>query len=89
MANPKVDLEKFTGKDDFNIWKVKMEALLITQRLGDALEPVTKKEGMEASSSLTPQQADDIDKRTRSTIILSLGDSVIREVAKEKTVADL
>ncbi|KAH9736687.1 Integrase catalytic domain-containing protein [Citrus sinensis] len=89
MAHPKVDLEKFTGKNDFNIWKVKMEALLITQGLGDALEPVTKKEGIEASSSLTPQQASDIDKRARSTIILSLGDSVIREVAKEKTVADL
>ena len=66
-----------------------MEALLINQGLGDAFEPVTKKEGMKASSSLTPQQATDIDKRARSTIILSLGDSVIREVAKEKTVADL
>jgi len=89
MAHPKVDLEKFTGKNDFNMWKVKMEALLITQGLGDALEPVIKKEGIEGSSSLTPQQATDIDKRARSTIILSLGDSVIREVAKEKTVADL
>ena len=29
------------------------------------------------------------DKKARSTIILSHGDSVIREVAKEKTVADL
>ncbi|KAH9743535.1 hypothetical protein KPL70_003339 [Citrus sinensis] len=89
MAHPKVDLEKFTGKNDFNMWKVKMEALLITQGLGDALEPVTKKEGMEASSSLTPQQVSNIDKMARSTIILSFGDSVIREVAKEKTVADL
>ncbi|KAH9728046.1 hypothetical protein KPL70_008880 [Citrus sinensis] len=89
MAHPKIDLEKFTSKNDFNMWKVKMEALLITQGLGDALEPVTKKEGMEASSSLTPQQATDIDKRAKSTIILSLGDSVIREVAKKKTVADL
>ncbi|KAH9687012.1 hypothetical protein KPL70_014605 [Citrus sinensis] len=33
--------------------------------------------------------AAEIDKKARSTIILSLGDSVIREVAKEKTVADL
>ncbi|KAH9678577.1 hypothetical protein KPL71_025773 [Citrus sinensis] len=89
MANLKVDLEKFTGKNDFNMWKVKMEALLITQGLGDALEPVTKKEGMETLSSLTPQQVADIDKRARSTIILSLGDYVIREVANEKTVADL
>ena len=69
-----------------------MEALLITQGLGDALEPITKKDGKEASSSsssLTLQQSTDIDKKAKSTIILSLGDSMIREVAKEKTVADL
>ncbi|KAH9684870.1 Integrase catalytic domain-containing protein [Citrus sinensis] len=63
-----------------------------TQGLGDALEPIIKKEGLEAStssSSLTPQQAAEIDKKARSTIILSLGDSVIREVARERTVADL
>ncbi|KAH9647652.1 hypothetical protein KPL70_025267 [Citrus sinensis] len=89
MVSTKIDLEKFTGKNDFNMWKVKMEALLITQGLGDALEPVTKKEGKEESSSKTPEMAAEIDKKARSTIILSLGDSVIREVAKEKTVADL
>ncbi|KAH9751315.1 hypothetical protein KPL71_014247 [Citrus sinensis] len=47
MASTKIDLEKFNGKNDFNMWKVKMEAVLITQ------------------------------------------DYVIREVAKEPTVADL
>ena len=85
----KIDLEKFNGKNDFNMWNVKMEALLITQRLGDAIEPVTKKEGKETSSSRTPEQAAKIDKKARSTIILSLGDSVIREVAKERSVAEL
>ena len=85
-------MEKLTGKNDFNMWKVKMETLLITQGLGDALEPVTKKAGKEASSSsssLTPQQAVEIDNKAKSTIILSLRDFVIREVAKEKIVADL
>ncbi|KAH9648039.1 Integrase catalytic domain-containing protein [Citrus sinensis] len=33
----KVDLEKFTGQNDFNMWKIKMEALLITQGLGEAM----------------------------------------------------
>ena len=89
MVSTKIDLEKFTGKNDFNTWKVKMEALLITQGLGDALEPITKKEGKEVSSSKTPEMAVEIDKKARSTIILSLGDLVIREVAKEKTAADL
>ena len=85
----KVDLEKFTGQNDFNMWKIKMEALLITQGLGDAIEPVSKLEGNEASSSKTPEQAVEIDKNARSTIIMSMGDSVIRKVAKEKIVAGL
>ncbi|KAH9648352.1 hypothetical protein KPL70_025549 [Citrus sinensis] len=89
MVSTKIDLEKFTGKNDFNMWKVKIEALLITHGLRDALEPVTKKEGKEESFSKTPEMAAEIDKKVRSTIILSLGDSVIREVAKEKTVTDL
>lgn len=45
MATTKIDLGKFNGKNDFNMWKVKMKALLITQGLGGAIEPVTKKEG--------------------------------------------
>ena len=42
MASSKVDVEKFAGKNDFNMWKIKMEALLITQGLRDAIEPETK-----------------------------------------------
>ncbi|KAH9778820.1 Integrase catalytic domain-containing protein [Citrus sinensis] len=89
MANPKIDLEKFNGKNDFNMWKVKMEALLVTQGLGDAIQPVSKKEGKEYSTSKTPEQVAEIDRKARGTIILSLADSVIREVAKEPTVAGL
>ncbi|KAH9658076.1 Integrase catalytic domain-containing protein [Citrus sinensis] len=88
MTN-KVDLEKFTSQNDFNMWRIKMEALLITQGLGDAIDPVIKNENAEVSSSRTPEHMAEIDKKARSTIILSLGDSVIREVAKEKTVAGL
>ncbi|KAH9793261.1 hypothetical protein KPL71_004466 [Citrus sinensis] len=88
-TSTKIDLEKFTGKNDFNMWKVKMEALLIIQGLGDAIELVTKNEGKEVSSFKTPEMAAEIDKKVRSTIILSLGDSMIKEVANEKNVADL
>ena len=41
MASSKVDIEKFTGKNDFNMWKIKMQALLITQ---SQIEPEIKKE---------------------------------------------
>ncbi|KAH9802591.1 Integrase catalytic domain-containing protein [Citrus sinensis] len=89
MATPKIDLEKFNGKNDFNMWKIKMEALLITQGLGDAIEPISKKDRKEVSSSKTPEEAAELDKKAKSIIILSLGDAVIIEVAKEKTIAGL
>ncbi|KAH9694913.1 Integrase catalytic domain-containing protein [Citrus sinensis] len=89
MTSTKVDLEKFNGKNDFNMWKVNMEAVLITHGLGDALLPITKKEGKDVSTSKTPEQMAEIDRKAKGTIILSLADSVIREVAKEPTVADL
>lgn len=65
------------------------EALLITQGLEDAIEPTTKAKGNEASSSKTLEQQADINKKAKSTIILSLGNSVIKEVSKEKIVAGL
>ena len=71
-----------------SMWKIKMEALLITQGLGDAFEPEMN-EGKGVSSSKTLEEFAEIHKKARSTIILSLGDSVIREVAKEKTMAGL
>lgn len=89
MATTKIDLEKFNGKNDFNMWKVKMDALWITQGLGEVIEPIIKKEGKKASSSKTPEQLAEIDKKAKNTIILSLCDFVIKKVAKEKTVADL
>ena len=66
-----------------------MEALLITQGLGDAIEPVTKNGEKETSSLRTLEQAIEIDKKAISGIILSLGDFVVREVAKERTIAEL
>ncbi|KAH9652997.1 hypothetical protein KPL70_027263 [Citrus sinensis] len=89
MATQKVDLEKFNGRNDFNMWKVKIEALLVTQGLGDALEASTKIKGNGVSSSKTQEQMAEIDKKAKGTIILSLADSVIREVAKETSVAGL
>lgn len=61
MATTKVDLKKFNRKNNFNAWKVKMEALLVTQGLGDALENGTKKEDKEASSSKTNQELAEIE----------------------------
>ncbi|KAH9782310.1 hypothetical protein KPL71_008845 [Citrus sinensis] len=65
MATQKVDLEKFNGRNDFNMWNVKIQALLVTQGLGDALEASTKIEGKGVSSSKTPEQMAEIDKKAK------------------------
>lgn len=89
MATTKIDLEKLNGKNDFNMRKVKIEALLVTEGLRDAIQSVTKKESKEVSSSQALAQAVEIDRKARNTIILSIVDSVIKEVAKEPIVVDL
>lgn len=47
------------------------------------------KDGKVGSSSNTPEEMAEIDKKAKGTIILSLADLVIREVAKEPIVAAL
>lgn len=56
MATLHIDLEKFNGKNDFNIWMFKMKAVLVTQGLVDALLLVTKKERNDVCSSKTTEQ---------------------------------
>ena len=66
------------------MWKAKVEALLMTQCLGDTLKRGTKNKGKEASSSKTEQKLTEKDKKAMSIIILSLVGSVIMEVTKEE-----
>lgn len=40
MTTMKLDVEKFTGKNDFKLWKIKMKALLVHNGLANALKPV-------------------------------------------------
>ncbi|KAK2447548.1 secreted RxLR effector protein [Trifolium repens] len=78
----KWDIEKFTGSNDFGLWKVKTRAILIQQKCEQALKGV---EHMPADLSDTEKT--EMDEKALSAIILCLGDKVLREVAKEKTAA--
>lgn len=82
MASTKYDLEKFNGKNDFGLWRLKMRAFLVQQGLGEALK---------GENSLPPtlsesERKEKMDK-AHSALILSLGDKVLREVSKETTAA--
>lgn len=39
MDSTKFKAEKFTEKNDFNLWRIKMKTLLIQQGFSDAIKP--------------------------------------------------
>ncbi|RVW26906.1 Glutamate receptor 2.1 [Vitis vinifera] len=84
MGTVKFDVEKFTGKNDFGLWRLKMRALLVQQGLQDALLG-------EKNLPNTMQEKHKIEllEKAHGAIILSLGDTVLREVAKAKSAAKL
>ncbi|KAL8539403.1 hypothetical protein ACS0TY_001141 [Phlomoides rotata] len=84
MASMKLDVEKFTGKNDFGLWKVKMKALLVHHGLASAL----KSNECEESSATAAKRVEILEK-AHSAIILCLGDKPLREVSKEKTSIDV
>ena len=80
----KWDIEKFTGDNDFGLWKVKMEAVLIQQKCEKAL----KGEGSLPVTMSQAEKTEMVDK-AKSAIVLCLGDKVLREVAKEPTATSM
>jgi len=80
----KWDIEKFTEDNDFGLWKVKMEAVLIQQKCEKAL----KGECSLPVAMSRAEKTEMVDK-ARSAIVLCLGDKVLSEVAKEPTVTSM
>nr|KYP64658.1 Retrovirus-related Pol polyprotein from transposon TNT 1-94 [Cajanus cajan] len=82
MGNTKYDIEKFSSENDFGLWRIKMEAILIQQGCAEAIKGDEK-----MVSSLTQKEKTNMIEKARSAIILCLGDKALREVAREKTAA--
>ena len=80
MAMARYEAEKFNGRNDFGLWKIKMKALLTHQGLSEALDPI------EPGEKPTAKQTE-IMKKAHSAIILNLDDKVLREVAREETAS--
>ncbi|GJZ01979.1 hypothetical protein Tco_0519940 [Tanacetum coccineum] len=75
------DIEKFDGKNDFGLWQIKMCALMVQQGCDAALE--TLPADMEAGENAA------LMKKAYNTLILCLGDRVLREVTKETSAAGI
>lgn len=75
MIAPKVEVEKFISEIDFHLWRLKIRALLVHQRLDKALSEPSSSE-KEVYDEDLPNVLD----RAYSAIILSLEDGVLTEV---------
>jgi hypothetical protein len=84
MQSAKFEIEKFNGKNNFEIWKVKMHDLLVQQGVVKALLGKTKQ-----PASITDEDWDEMDARALSAIRLCLADDVLFNIVTEKTAAGL
>lgn len=81
MSAINVKIDKFTGKNSFSLWQIKMRALLKQQ---GQWAPLSKK----TTDAETAEMAV-LEEKTHSTIMLCLADDIITEVAEEETASGL
>ena len=81
MSALNVKIDKFTGRNSFSLWQIKMRALLKQQGFWT---PLSK----DKNAVVTPKMAI-LEEKTHSTIMLCLADDVITEVSDEETAAGL
>lgn len=82
MASAKFEVEKFDGQNSFSFWRIKMRALLRQQGLAKILDG-------KAPSTSSSEKSVELEEKAHSSILLSLSDGVLREVADEETAAGL
>ncbi|XP_042003772.1 uncharacterized protein LOC121752741 [Salvia splendens] len=86
----RLEAEKFTGTNDFGLWRMKIRAMLTQQGLASALETKQidpKEKGVLDEKAMLKQA--EIEAKAHSKIVLCLADKVLREVAKETTAAGI
>ena len=81
MGITKMEIERFNGKGDFALWRQRMKAILVQMKISKAIDSEAKH-----AESVTDEEKAEMNELAYSTIILYLGDKVLREFAKEKTV---
>ena len=80
MSSLNVKIDKFTGRNSFSLWQIKMRALLKQQGLW---APLSKDNKVDAAEMAT------LEEKAHSRIMLCLADDVITEVSDAETAAGL
>ena len=81
MSALNVKIDKFTGRNSFSLWQIKMRALLKQQGLWAPLEK--KDPGVDTTEMAS------LEEKVHATIMLCLADDIITEIADQDTVAGL
>ena len=80
----KFDIEKFDENNDFDLWRLKMYALLFQNGLQKTLR------GKNAlSDKLSDEEKDELLEKAYGQIVLFFSDGVLRKVVQEKTAAGM
>jgi gag-polypeptide of LTR copia-type len=78
----KIEIEKFNGQS-FELWKLKMEDLLVDKDQWIAVDPGTK------PTAMSDEDWKKLDRKAKSTIRLCVSDSVLLNVSGEATAKNL
>src|SRR3954466_7974382 len=80
----KFEVEKFDGKVNFLLWKMRVMSLLMKEGTHRALQGISKK-----PSDMDKDDWEDMDYKARATIVLCLSDEVLYNVMNEESAAGL
>ena len=84
MQSLNFEVEKFSGKNNFELWKLKMHDLLMQQGMVKALLRKSKQ-----PATITYDDWDEMDARALSAICICLADDVLFNIVSEKTAVGL
>ena len=84
MQGVKFEIEKFNGSNNFELWKVKMQDMLVQQGVARALARKTKK-----PLDMSNEDWEEMDERALSAIRLCLVDDVLFNFVSKITAAGL
>jgi hypothetical protein len=101
-SSSRIEIEKFNCKK-FELWKIKMEDLLVEKEQWIAVDPDTQPTGTQPTGTrststqptstpptgMSKEDWEKLDRRARSTIRLCLADSVLLNVSGESTAKEL
>ena len=82
VSTSRIEIEKFNGQN-FELWKLKMEDLLVDQEQWIVVDSSTK------PAATSQDDWDKLERRVRSTIRLCLSDFVLLNVSGEDSVVKL